>query len=116
MGTKIAWYNNQFYNNSDYDGTAALKVQKYEDVAGLIGPQQLLMGVSLNTAKGGDEGAETLSDMANSVIPPLKAKYGSQFGGVVGSQMIKVAHGRAESSKLSHLRGLGDVGSSFRYR
>jgi len=87
VGTKIAWINNQFYNNSGYDATAALKVQKYEDVAGLIGAQQLLMGVSLNTATpNGDEGAETLSDIASNVIPPLKAKYGSQFGGVVGWQ------------------------------
>jgi chitinase len=89
VGTKIAWINNQFYNNSTYDATAALKVQKYEDIAGLIGAQQLLMGVSLNTGTNdmkADEGAETLSDMASNIIPPLKAKYGSQFGGVVGWQ------------------------------
>ena len=86
VGTKIAWFNNQVYNNPEYDATAALKIQKYEDIAGLIGAQQLLMGVSLNTGTKGDEGAETLSDMASNVIPPLKAKYGSQFGGVVGWQ------------------------------
>ena len=82
VGTKIAWFNNQFYDNQDYDKDAATKVEKYQAVAGLIGAQQLLMGVSLS----GDEGAETLSDMVQNVIPPLKAKYGSQFGGVMGWQ------------------------------
>ena len=82
VGSKIAWINNQFYNNKDYDKDAATKVEKYQAVAGLMGAQQLLMGVSLR----GDEGAETLSDMVHNVIPPLKAKYGSQFGGVVGWQ------------------------------
>jgi len=82
VGSKIAWINNQFYSNDAYDKTAALKVEKYQAVAGLIGAQKLLMGVSL----GGAEGAETLSDMVHNVIPPLKAKYGSQFGGVVGWQ------------------------------
>ena len=86
VGTKIAWFNNQFYNNPAYDLSATLKVQKYKDIAGLIGPQQLLMGVSLNTGPKGDEGAETIVDMGNNVIPPLKAAFGSQFGGVVGWQ------------------------------
>jgi hypothetical protein len=82
VGTKIAWFNNQFYDNQDYDKDAATKVEYYQAVAGLIGAQQLLMGVSLS----GDEGVETLSDMVQNVIPPLKAKYGSQFGGVMGWQ------------------------------
>ena len=34
---QIAWFNNQFYDNSAYDATAALKVEKYRAIAGLTG-------------------------------------------------------------------------------
>jgi hypothetical protein len=102
VGSKIAWINNQFYNNKDYDKDAATKVDKYQAVAGLIGAQQLLMGVSLS----GGEGAETLSDMVHNVIPPLKAKYGSQFGGVMGWQFSD-DHGGAWANGISQALGPG---------
>jgi chitinase len=102
VGTKIAWYNNQFYDNSTYDKDAATKVEKYQAVAGLTGAQQALMGVSLS----GDEGAETLSDMVQNVIPPLKAQYGSQFGGVVGWQ-FSYDQGGAWANGISQALGPG---------
>jgi chitinase len=101
-GSKIAWINNQFYSNDANDKPAALKVEKYRAVAGLIGAQKLLMGVSL----GGAEGAETLSDMVHNVIPPLKAQYGSQFGGVMGWQFSQ-DHGGAWANGISQALGPG---------
>jgi chitinase len=83
-GNQIAWINCQFYNNSDYDATAALKVSWYQQIAEIMAaPQQLLMGVSLDTSPDGDEGAETLTDVVQNVIPTLEAQFGSQFGGVM---------------------------------
>ena len=82
MGNQIAWFNNQFYDNPGYDDDAGTKVAKYQAIAGITGPQKQLMGVSLS----GDQGAETLDDMVQYVIPPLKAKFGSDFGGVMGWQ------------------------------
>jgi glycosyl hydrolase family 18 (putative chitinase) len=84
VGNSIAWYNNQFYNNSRYDGDAATKVASYLMVAGEIGPTKLLMGVSIDPS---DEGAIGLDDMTQNVIAPLLAQFpptpqSNEFGGV----------------------------------
>jgi chitinase len=89
VGNQIDWINNQFYNSSDYDSYAALKVEKYQAVAGLIGPQKLLLGAPLtaNPPEGGYiEGYLPLDQMISDVIAPLTATYGTQFGGVMGWQ------------------------------
>jgi chitinase len=85
VGNSIAWYNNQFYNNSRYDGDAATKVASYLMVAGEIGPTKLLMGVSIDPS---DEGAIGLDDMMQNVIAPLLAQFpptpqSNEFGGVM---------------------------------
>jgi chitinase len=80
VGGRIAWINNQFYNNSGYDQDAPTKVQWYKNIAGITGPQKLLMGVLLS----GGEGVESLGDMVQNVIPPLQSQFGAQFGGVMG--------------------------------
>jgi chitinase len=82
-GNQIAWINNQFYDNRDYDKDAATKVFWYQKVAAIIGAQKLLVG-ALVADTGQDEGYITLDDMINNVIKPLKATFGSQFGGVMG--------------------------------
>ena len=84
VGNQIDWINNQFYNSSDYDSYAALKVEKYQAVAGLIGPQKLLLGAPLTADAAG--GYLPLDQMINNVIAPLTATYGTQFGGVMGWQ------------------------------
>jgi chitinase len=84
VGNQIDWVNNQFYNNSDYDSYAALKVDKYQAVAGLIGPQKLLLGAPLTADAA--EGYLPLDQMINDVIAPLTGIYGTQFGGVMGWQ------------------------------
>ena len=84
VGNQIAWVNNQFYNNSDYDSTATRKVDKYQAVAGLIGPQKLLLGAPLTADAA--EGYLPLDQMINDVIAPLTGIYGTQFGGVMGWQ------------------------------
>jgi chitinase len=88
-GNQIAWINCQFYDNQAYDHTAALKVYWYQQIAEITGPQQLLVGAlvgdpALYEKNDQDEGYITLDDMINNVIAPLKAQYGSQFGGVMG--------------------------------
>jgi chitinase len=89
VGNQIAWINNQFYNNSEYDQDAATKVTWYNKVAAIIGAQNLLVGglvgdpALIGTE---DEGYITLSDMVNNVINPLIGAFGSQFGGVMGWQ------------------------------
>jgi chitinase len=85
VGSSIAWYNNQFYNNSRYDKDAATKVASYLMVAGEIGPTKLLMGVAIDP---NDEGAISLDDMTQNVITPLQAQFpptpqSMQFGGVM---------------------------------
>jgi mannan endo-1,4-beta-mannosidase len=82
VGNQITWINNQFYNNPDYDKDAATKVLWYQNVAAIIGAQKLLVGAILDPT--GGEGYITLDDMINNVINPLKATFGSQFGGVMG--------------------------------
>jgi chitinase len=39
-GRHITWINCQFYNNKDFDGTAALKVQWYEKIAAVTSAKQ----------------------------------------------------------------------------
>jgi chitinase len=85
VGSSIAWYNNQFYNNSRYDKDAATKVASYLMVAGEIGPTKLLMGVSIDPS---DEGAISLDDMTQNVIAPLQTQFPAtpqamEFGGVM---------------------------------
>jgi chitinase len=84
VGSSIAWYNNQFYNNRRYDSDAATKVASYLMVAEEIGPTKLLMGVSI----GNDEGAISLDDMTQNVITLLQAQFpptpqSIEFGGVM---------------------------------
>lgn len=85
VGSSIAWYNNQFYNNPRYDSDAATKVASYLMVAEVIGPTKLLMGVSIDP---NDEGAVSLDDMTQNVIVPLQAQFPPtpqliEFGGVM---------------------------------
>jgi chitinase len=82
VGRQIAWINNQFYNTAHYDKNDATKVQWYNNVAAITGPQKLLMGVLLS----GGEGIPSLNDMVHNVIPSLKATFGAQFGGVMSWQ------------------------------
>jgi chitinase len=85
VGNLIAWFNNQFYNNTDYDATAQLKIQTYHDIVNITGgppPQKLLLGAILDPSPN-SEGYLTVPVMLNDVINPLKAAYGSQFGGVM---------------------------------
>ena len=81
VGNQITWINNQFYNNPDYDKDAATKVSWYQNVAAITGAQKLLVGAILDP---GTDGYITLDDMIQNVITPLQAKFGSQFGGVMG--------------------------------
>jgi hypothetical protein len=83
VGNQITWINNQFYDNPDYDKDAATKVLWYQNVAAITGAQNLLVG-ALVADTGQDKGYITLDDMINNVINPLKATFGSQFGGVMG--------------------------------
>jgi hypothetical protein len=78
----ISWFNNQFYDNAAWDATAALKIEKYQAIAGLTGPQTQLLGALVGKTK--EEGYLPLGDMQKNVIAPLRSQYGSQFGGVVG--------------------------------
>jgi hypothetical protein len=91
VGNQIAWINNQFYDNQTYDQTAALKVHWYQQIAAITGPQKLLAGMLVGDPalyKGPppdtDEGYIQYADVISSVIKPLKAQYGSNFGGVTG--------------------------------
>jgi nucleoid-associated protein YgaU/chitinase len=82
---EIAWINCQFYDN-DVD-TAAAKVNTYQQIANITGPQKLLVGALVGDPSilgTGDTGYITLSDMINNVIAPLEAQFGSKFGGVMG--------------------------------
>jgi chitinase len=88
VGSQIAWINCQFYDNQYYDQDAPTKVNWYQQIAEITGPQKLLVGALVgdpaNYPGDTDEGYITLDDMTNYVIAPLKTKYGSQFGGVMG--------------------------------
>jgi chitinase len=85
-GNQIAWFNNQFYDNGVDDPDA--KVAEYQAIAGITGPQTQLLGALVGDpadyANDTDTGYITLGDMMNYVVAPLKALYGSQFGGVMG--------------------------------
>jgi len=84
-GDQIAWINCQFYDN-DVD-TAAAKVNTYQQIADIMGSEKLLLGALVGDPSilgTGDTGYITLDDMINNVIAPLKAQYGSQFGGIMG--------------------------------
>ncbi len=83
VGQQIAWINNQFYNNTDYDKDAATKVSWYQKAASIVGAEKLLAGVPL-TASDAGEGYIAPGDMVQNVIEPLQAIFGSQFGGVMG--------------------------------
>ena len=85
VGNQITWINNQFYNNPDYDKDAATKVSWYQNVAAITGAQKLSLALSLAIQPyPGTDGYITLDDMIQNVITPLQAKFGSQFGGVMG--------------------------------
>jgi len=82
VGDQITWINNQFYSTPYYDKDDLTKSYWYEVVRTFTGLEKLLMGVLLS----GGEGAISLDDMAQNVIPALLSAYGSQFGGVMGWQ------------------------------
>lgn len=54
-GNQITWVNNQFYNNAPWDTTPELKVEWYNQIAGITGAQKLMVG-ALVAAAGTDEG------------------------------------------------------------
>ena len=81
VGDQITWINNQFYNNASYDATAADKVNWYRKIAAITGPEKLLVGAVLDPDT---EGYITRDKMTNNVITPLKATFGTSFGGAVG--------------------------------
>jgi chitinase len=85
VGDRIAWINNQFYNNTDYDKDAPTKVLWYQNVARITGARKLLVGSVVGNDNAG-EGYITLGDMIQHVIKPLRSKFGSQFGGIMGWQ------------------------------
>jgi chitinase len=78
----ISWFNNQFYDNAAWDATADLKVEKYQAIAGLTGPQTQVLGALVGP--GDPDGYITLGQLQNNVIARLKSQYGSEFGGVMG--------------------------------
>jgi chitinase len=82
-GRHITWINCQFYNNKDFDATAALKVQWYEKIAAITGANKLMMG-ALIQATGQDEGFLPLTQLVRDVVNPLTAKFSKSFGGVMG--------------------------------
>jgi chitinase len=83
VGNKIAWINNQFYNNAPWDGTPALKVQWYQSIASITGAKKLTVGAGVAAAAVG-EGYIPVDQMVQNVIAPLKVTFGAQFGGVMG--------------------------------
>ncbi|MBV8888554.1 MAG: hypothetical protein JO305_02690 [Alphaproteobacteria bacterium] len=92
VGDKIAWINNQFYNNKTYDHTAVSKVLWYERIAAVTGAQKLVVGgLVANTGTG--EGYIPLDDMIQNVIRPLRSKFGAQFGGIMGWQFASDQYG-----------------------
>jgi chitinase len=115
-GNQIAWFNNQFYNNNVDD--AASKVAEYQAIAGITGPQNQLLGALVgNPADYRDDtdtGYITLDDMTNNVIAPLKARYGSQFGGVMGWEFSQDGpptydQGGAWANGIGNAVGAGDL-------
>ena len=105
VGNQIAWINNQFYDNPDYDKDAATKVLWYQRVAAITGAQKLLVG-ALVANTGTDEGYITLNDMIQNVITPLKSKFGSQFGGVMGWEFA-LDQGGAWANGIGQALGAG---------
>ena len=89
VGNQITWINIQFYNTPYYDQDDPTKLYWYEVITTFTGPQKLLMGVLLS----GGEGVVSLDDMVQNLIPPLKASYGTEFGGVMAWQFSFDADG-----------------------
>jgi chitinase len=81
VSNQITWINNQFYNQPGYDTTAADKVNWYQKIVAITGPQKSLLGATLDP---NTEGYITLDDMIINVITPLKATFGTAFGGAMG--------------------------------
>jgi chitinase len=84
----ITWINNQFYNNPRYDATPELKVQWFNTIATLTGPEKLMLGAPLSDAT---EGYLSPGQLNNQVIQQLRGKWNSTsppscFGGVMGWQ------------------------------
>jgi len=75
----------KFYNNRDFDHTAALKVSWYQKIAAVTGSEKLLVGAPV-AAGATAEGYITLPDMIQDVIEPLQSNFGIQFGGMMGWQ------------------------------
>jgi nucleoid-associated protein YgaU len=85
VGNQLTWINNQFYNNTDFDHTAALKVSWYRKIVEITGSEKLLVGAPV-AAGATAEGYITLPDMIQDVIEPLQSNFGVQFGGMMGWQ------------------------------
>jgi hypothetical protein len=81
VANQITWINNQFYDQPGYVETAADFVTWYQKVAAITGPQKSLVGAILDPST--QNGYITLPDMINNVITPLKATFGSAFGGAM---------------------------------
>jgi chitinase len=85
VGNQITWINNQFYNNTDFDHTAALKISWYRKIVAITGSEKLLVGAPV--AGGATaEGYIPMPDMIQDVIEPLQSDFGAQFGGMMGWQ------------------------------
>jgi hypothetical protein len=80
-GSQIAWINNQFYNNPQFDATAALKIQPYEKIAAITGANKLMMGCLMVRV---GEGYLPVAQLLSQVADPLAAQFGTAFGGVMG--------------------------------
>jgi chitinase len=81
VGRHIAWINNQFYNNPDFDATPALKLEWFEKIAAITGANKLMLGSLLG---GPGEGILPAGQLVSQVVDPLFQKYHSDFGGVMG--------------------------------
>lgn len=92
----IDWLNIQYYNNPWYVGASAAEQQ--QKVAGLSGggfpssiadlsisipPEKLVLGRITSTDNGGS-GYLDAATTAASLVQPLKQRFGSRFGGVMG--------------------------------
>jgi mannan endo-1,4-beta-mannosidase len=108
VGNQIAWINNQFYDNPDYDKDAATKVLWYQRAAAVTGAQKLLVG-ALVANTGTDERYITLGDVIQNVITPLKSEFGSQFGGVMGWEFA-LDQGGAWAKGIGQELGAGSPG------
>ncbi|MFZ0594378.1 MAG: glycosyl hydrolase family 18 protein [Bryobacteraceae bacterium] len=89
-GDNIAWFNNQTYNNCPpTDCTAQEKIADYQNIASIVSPLKVLVGVPVSPGAAGN-GYLPISDPSGngndmtSVILQLQNDFLGQFGGVMG--------------------------------